>query len=163
VEERIPVPRPAARVLLFDDANRLLLFRIAPEATRARRPIWFPPGGGLNEGETHIEAARREIWEETGLKDVEVGACIWYRSHRFEFQGQYIEQQERYFVARCAPFSVVTDNMEEYEFAFMAEHRWWSADEIVRSDEWFVPRALARHLPNIVAGKLPPEPFDVGV
>ncbi len=161
--DSVPIPRPAARVLLFDDRDRLLLFRIAAEAAKARRPIWFPPGGGLNPGESHIEAARREIWEETGLREVEVGPCVWHRTHAFEYQGRLIEQQERYYVARCARFDVVTDNMEAYEFSFMAEHRWWEAEELAMSKDWFVPRNLARHLPDLLAGKFPDEPFDIGV
>lgn len=157
-----PIPRPAARVLLFDDRDRLLLFRIPPEAMQSRRPIWFPPGGGLHAGETHEEAARREIWEETGLADLDVGPCVWHRRHEFEFQGRRVEQQERYFVARCPAFEIVTDNMEEYEFTFLSEHRWWKVEDIARSKEWFVPRTLATYLPGILAGEYPEVPFDVG-
>lgn len=32
-----------------------------------RLGIWLPPGGELAEGETPLEAARRELFEETGL------------------------------------------------------------------------------------------------
>lgn len=156
------VPRPAARVLLLDADDRLLLFRIAPEAAKARRPIWFPPGGGVNEGETYLEAARREVWEETGLRDAEIGPCVWHRQHRFEYEGRLVEQRERYFVARCGWFEVVRDNMEAYESTFLTEHRWWAAADLAASRDWFVPRALAQHLPALIAGEFPPEPFDVG-
>ncbi|MDZ7729531.1 MAG: NUDIX domain-containing protein [Dehalococcoidia bacterium] len=94
-------PRPAARALLFDEQDRLLLFRLAAEATQARRPLWMPPGGGVHEGESYFDAVQREIWEETGLQGVEVGPCVWYRNHRFQHQGRLIEQQEQYFIARC--------------------------------------------------------------
>lgn len=162
MDEQPVLPRPAARALLFDDTQRLLLFRIAPEATQAKRPLWMPPGGGVNEGETYLDAVYREIWEETGLREVEVGPCIWYRNHRFEHQGRLIEQQERYFVARCNAFELVTEYMEPGESDFLAEHRWWAVPDLVASDEWFIPRSLAAHLPGIVAGELPAEPFDVG-
>ncbi len=45
----------------------------APEGPRAllilhkRLGVWLPPGGELNPGETPLEAARRELFEETGL------------------------------------------------------------------------------------------------
>ena len=32
-----------------------------------RLGVWLPPGGELNPGETPLEAARRELFEETGL------------------------------------------------------------------------------------------------
>jgi 8-oxo-dGTP pyrophosphatase MutT (NUDIX family) len=163
MDERMPIPRPASRVLLLDDDDRLLLFRIPPEGAVSRRTVWLPPGGGVQEGETYLEAAVREVWEETGLQDVAIGPCVWRRSHVFEFGGRLIEQREQYFVARCAWFEVVKDNWEAHEHTFMAEHRWWRAEEVIESDDWFVPRRLAAHLPDIVAGRFPAEPFDIGV
>lgn len=35
-----------------------------------RLGTWLPPGGELNAGETPLEAARRELFEETGLAGV---------------------------------------------------------------------------------------------
>lgn len=162
MDDATPSVRPAARVLLLDEQDRLLLFRIAPEVARARRPVWLVPGGGVQPGETHEEAACREIWEETGLQDVELGPCIWRRSHRFTFRGREVEQREQFFVARCHAFDVVTTNMEDYEVDFLPEFRWWEAGALAESRDWFVPRVLGRHLPDLIAGRYPAEPFDVG-
>ena len=56
--------RRAARVLLFDDRDAVLLFHEVSRPDRAG--WWYTPGGELEPGETEVEAARRELLEETG-------------------------------------------------------------------------------------------------
>jgi len=157
-----PIVRPAARVVLFDRESRVLLFRAAmPD--RPERPFWITPGGGLHPGETEAEAARREVWEETGLEGVELGPCVWVRKHVFAWQGTWLEQRESYFYARVPRFEVDTSNHEELERQFLTGHRWWTLDEMAASAERFVPGnfvALARPLAE---GLLPPEPIVVGI
>jgi 8-oxo-dGTP diphosphatase len=41
-----------------------------------KEPIWMPPGGGLNFGESLFAALKREVFEETGLL-VEPGRLLW--------------------------------------------------------------------------------------
>ena len=60
-----PVDRPTSRLVILDDADRILLFRATTEA--APDPFWLTPGGGVDPGETHEQAAHRELFEETGL------------------------------------------------------------------------------------------------
>ena len=154
-----PIPRPASRVLLFDPAGRLLLFRVDVR----EKPIWITPGGGLESGETHVEAAHRELFEETGI-EAALGPCVWTRRHVFEFNGVWLDEAERFYVVRLsAPPELTRDHWLEYEHTFMKEHRWWTPQEIAASDDWFAPRKLATLLPPIIAGVYPPEPFDCGV
>jgi 8-oxo-dGTP pyrophosphatase MutT (NUDIX family) len=54
-----PVPRPTVRVLLVDDTNPLLLFCAGQHSNGSRR--WFTAGGGVQPGESHEQAAIREI------------------------------------------------------------------------------------------------------
>lgn len=61
------------RVIVFDDDDRLLMIRQHHED----RDIWMVPGGGIEEGETAVETAVREMKEETNL-DVEVGRMVWH-------------------------------------------------------------------------------------
>ena len=72
---RTPLDREAARVLLLDGSDRLLLFRGCDPADRDRGQWWFTPGGGLDPGETYEQGARREVLEETGLSQFDLGAC----------------------------------------------------------------------------------------
>ena len=53
--------------ILFRKINRgieYLLLKTTPE----REDFWQSVTGGLEEGETKVEALRREVWEETGIK-----------------------------------------------------------------------------------------------
>lgn len=52
---------PTASVLVFDDAQRVLLVR------HIEGDDWTTPGGMIEPYETPADAALRETWEETGL------------------------------------------------------------------------------------------------
>jgi 8-oxo-dGTP pyrophosphatase MutT (NUDIX family) len=156
-----PIPRPAARVVLLDARDRVLLFgaRLPPSDGR----FWITPGGGLNAGETHEEAALRELWEETGLRDVALGPCVWTRAHVFRWGDDLFDQRERYYLVRVDAHEVSTERFEEHEKAFMLSHRWWTLDELRSCPDRFVPGDFADLLAPILAGTLPPEPIAVGI
>jgi 8-oxo-dGTP pyrophosphatase MutT (NUDIX family) len=156
-----PEIRPAARILLIDEHDRLLLFRAVPQVFNGDA-FWFPPGGGLLPGETHEQAALRELREETGL-EAPLGPCVWIRRHVFRFKGAWYDQRERYFVVRVPISEISTDGWEDLEREMMDRSRWWSLGEIRASSEVFVPRRLGELLPTILAGEYPAEPLDVGV
>jgi hypothetical protein len=88
--ERLPLLRPASRLLVIDSLDRILLFRVA-EDQRRPRPLWITPGGGVHPGESPEDAARRELWEETGI-EAEPGPCVWVRRHVFEFKGIWLDE-----------------------------------------------------------------------
>jgi 8-oxo-dGTP pyrophosphatase MutT (NUDIX family) len=86
----------------LDAVDRVLLLRAErPEDGRA---FWFPPGGGVEEGEDVWSAAGREVGEETGLAEFELGPEVWRRRHVFEWRGERWDQRERWFLARVDHF-----------------------------------------------------------
>ncbi|GAA3042935.1 hypothetical protein GCM10020000_22560 [Streptomyces olivoverticillatus] len=78
--------RKAARVILLDPYDRVLLLH-GYEPGDPSTTWWFTPGGGLEGDESWEEAARRELAEETGITEIELGPVLWTRTCSFPFDG----------------------------------------------------------------------------
>lgn len=65
-------------VVLLVDARGWLLLQLRGADAPASPGVWSIPGGGIEEGETPEEAARREMLEETGLLVDGDLALYWY-------------------------------------------------------------------------------------
>jgi 8-oxo-dGTP pyrophosphatase MutT (NUDIX family) len=156
------VGRDAARIVLLDPSGRVLLQEI--KETDFAGSVWITPGGGLSSGETHRDAALRELREEVGHTPAELGPCVWIREHEFDFRGTRYRQRERFFLARTERFPIDTSQMEEIEREIVVSHRWWDVDEIeATAGVLFAPRLLGRYLRPLINGVIPTEPIDVGV
>lgn len=156
-----PLLRPAARVLLIDPANRVLLVHFVDRETGYA--WWVTPGGGIHGGETPAAAARREVGEETGLRTLSLGPCIWFRDVEFSWRGKRYRQQEHIFVARVEAFEPTRDGFRPDELELTPEHRWWTVEEIERSAERFGPRRLGSMLRDLLDHGVPPAPIQIGI
>jgi ADP-ribose pyrophosphatase YjhB (NUDIX family) len=156
-----PILRHAVRMLVLDPARRILLLRYSlPNA-----PIlWVPPGGGLEPGESHEDAAHRELQEELNLKDCILGPCVWMREHVFPLRDQLIRQRERYYLCEVAPFEPPPTTRAELAQEGVLEVRWWTQEELrALRDVLFAPRRLRELLEQLLAKGPPAEPIDTGV
>lgn len=66
--------RNSARLLAINPAKQILLFHFQHKGDALDgHNHWATPGGGLEQGESFEAAAVRELFEETGLRVVNVG------------------------------------------------------------------------------------------
>ena len=148
--------RPAARVILIDLSDRILYLH--GQEKRTGRKFWVMPGGGVNKGETYKNAAVRELREETGMT-LEVGPCVWTRHHIYCWEAREHNQFEAFFIAKAISTDINPTDEDDYIFG----HRWWSLDELRKSNEQFAPTNIASLLAPILSGEIPKEPFDCGI
>jgi 8-oxo-dGTP pyrophosphatase MutT (NUDIX family) len=151
-----PVLRRAARVLLLDRDDRVLLVSHAP--TNDRR-VWTAPGGGLEPDEDPLEGARRELREEIGIEPP-IGPWVWRRRVVFAFRSVWIDQDERWFLARVDRPTDVSD--APLGDAGAVEARWWTLEQLRLTDQALAPAALPVHLQRLLDHGVPQVPVDVG-
>ena len=147
-----------ARALVLDQSDRTLLVEFRD---RSARSWWATPGGGADKGESLEETIRRELAEEAGLVEFELGPEIWTRDHTFAWFGRIYRQRERIHLVRVA------DHEPAPTIDLAAEHvhdvRWWTVAELRQPAKKPVPRTLPARLRELLEHGPPPAPVDVGI
>jgi len=122
--------RRSARLIVLAPGPRVLMFRYD---IPGREPFWVTAGGECEPGESFEDAARRELFEETGI-DADPGEQIARTTPEFVTpEGEPVRADERYFIVRVAEARIDTSRHTELEQAWMHEHRWFALDEL---DDW---------------------------
>ncbi len=146
VSGRLPMTetlrREAARVAVIDMDRRLLLLHTW-DPGRSGSDVWELPGGGLRDGEIPVDGARRELYEETGIRAGEFGPRLGVVETDFEFDGRRYRQRETIFslwVERedCAPAALEPG----VERAAHLGHEWVPIDDLRRRRLRLHPRQL---------------------
>ena len=154
--------RHACRALLLTETREVLLMQVKEPQTDWQ--AWITPGGGREGNEAPLETLRRELYEEVHLENFQLGPHIWNRSHRFDWEGRKLLQHEAYYLIDLEKFAPGdTSRFEDIEARAFLCFRWWNIDEILASDEVFVPGNLGELLKDMVENGPLPNPIRVGV
>ena len=177
--------RHSVRALIVDEVDRVLLCRW----DMAGMTVWGTPGGGIEDGESHLAALRRELFEEVGLTLETESHHVWHQEvvaaqYKVGFDSDYGHRWWRNWVAashHAAGFDgVINDFYLVRTSAFeprvplsddqraaedLTELRWWFLDEITAyaGNAGFAPRFLAPLLNNLLRNGLPPELLAIGL
>jgi len=146
--------RNAARVILVDDAGRVLVMR-GHDVNQPERSWWFTIGGGIDAGEGPVEAALRETREEVGLtiaaEDL-VGPVL-TRTGIFDFFAETCRQHEVFYLVRLADaVEVSVDGWTDAERELLDETAWLTAAQLRQQPLEVFPPELPDVVDHLVAG-----------
>lgn len=134
--------RAAVRIVCLDPAGRVLMLHWRDPASGG--DVWEPPGGGIEAGESPLEAARRELFEETGLDGAAVTPHEVEVARDFRWAGVHFVGTETFFLARFADARVPgAAALTEEEAGALVEHRWCATAELATLGEALQPPELA--------------------
>jgi 8-oxo-dGTP pyrophosphatase MutT (NUDIX family) len=133
--------------------DRTLLFYTAPDVPS--NPVrWLTPGGHLEAGETHLDGAVRELFEETGLvvEPEHLGSPVWARDFVGEpSPGVLRDYHEEYYLLRVdEAFDPIVDNWTPEEIVDVQAWRWFTLAELSSSDDAVEPDDLAAVLSRLL-------------
>jgi ADP-ribose pyrophosphatase len=110
-------PRPAVAAIVEDDAGRILFVRICRYASGTTE--WELPAGGVETGETEIDAARREVLEETGYTSDDHKVVYSY----YPMNGN---ATKLFHIVSCRAI----ERIQEFDQDEVSETRWFGRDKV---------------------------------
>ena len=135
--------RRSARVFLFDSRGDVLLIRFAARVEGKPFVCWVTPGGEVEPGEADRAAAERELLEELGLRTPLVGPVHEESGGEYVHLGERVRNSDVFFAALCERGEPRLAGVTTDEIALMQEARWWTVEELERTEERIFPPALA--------------------
>lgn len=86
---------------------------------------------------------KREIYEETGIMNINVKNCVFSRIAHAELRN--MEQNlyyERYYLVEMDDIEINTDHLTNNEIEVIKDYKWWAIDELKQTKEIVFPPLL---------------------
>ena len=107
----MPVEKSAGAVVFYKNKEPEYLLLQYPGSTKKAKDYWDFPKGHIEKGESEIETVKREVYEETGLKDIEI-------LPNFKTSIKYFFQKEGKKIFKIVVFYLARANTKEVKISF---------------------------------------------
>ena len=162
--------RNSVKIILLSPENKVLLIgmdnkNIKSASGEYNGKFWNLVGGKIEEGEDLFAAARRELFEETGLRSesVSFGKVVWTGELVLNMNGVKTLVRQRFIVAEASKQIVTVANLTHEEKMFERGLRWFSLDEIKNSCEVIYPVGLDEYLSDLLVNGVPNKPIEIAL
>ena len=139
------VDETSAGGLVIDRTGTVPRAALIARHDRRGRLVWSLPKGHLEAGESHEDAAVREVEEETGIR----GAVLDFLGtidFRFVAGGRHVHKTVHHYLLEAQTGTLSDDDVEVDEVA------WVPVDELVHRLAYADERRLVERVPDLLAG-----------
>jgi 8-oxo-dGTP pyrophosphatase MutT (NUDIX family) len=158
------IERNVVRAVVLDAEEKVLLFHTRDPTYPELGQWWELPGGGLEDGETHLQAVIRELAEEAGLvvSAAQVGEPTWRRRATYRYRGERRISNEVIVAVRIPQLAPAVDGSARVDFEDedYFGYRWWPLPDLAATAERCYPGRLPSLVGPFLAGEQIDEPFE---
>lgn len=153
--------RQSVRALILDEQDHVLLVRFWWAGYENPDGFWANPGGGIEPGESRLEAMQRELREEVGLEVDHLGPEVWTKTALFDMK-EWDGQVDHVHLYRTEHFDPApTLSKQQLEAEGLHDLRWWSPADLRRHGLTFAPRSLPTLLARLLEQGVPRAPIEL--